>query len=143
MDVSRTAPMPVILTWQAPPVPTPTLIAEATRRSGVVWVSADGTDPRLVWHLWHADALWLVGGGDEQELPPLVDRAVVVVRSKATQSGRVVEWPADVTRVEPGTPEWDEVVPLLAAERLNAVSAEDLPARWAASSTVLRLAPSG
>jgi hypothetical protein len=118
-----------------------TLIAEATRRSGVVWVSPDGTEPRLVWHLWHADALWLVGGGQEQQLPPLVDRAVVVVRSKATQSGRVVEWEAHVSRVEPGSPEWDEVTPLLAAERLNAVSAQDLPARWAASSTVLRLVP--
>jgi hypothetical protein len=118
-----------------------TLIAEATRRSGVVWVSADGTDPRLVWHLWHADALWLVGGGGEQDLPPLADRAVVVVRSKASQSDRVVEWEADVSRVEPGTPVWDEVVPLLAAERLNAGSTQDLPARWAASSTVLRLAP--
>ena len=135
--------MPVILTWQARAVPVPTLVAEATRRSGVVWVSADGTAPRLVWHLWHADALWLVGGGDEQELPPLADRAVVVVRSKATQSGRVVEWDADVSRVEPGTPQWDEVVPLLAAERLNAASTQDLPARWAASSTVLRLAPVG
>ncbi len=118
-----------------------TVIAEATRRSGVVWVSADGASPRLVWHLWHADALWLVGAGGEQELPPLDDRAVVVVRSKATQSGRVVEWAADVTRVEPGSPQWDEVTPLLAAERLNAVSADDLPARWAASSVVLRLAP--
>ena len=118
-----------------------TLIAEATRRSGVVWVSADGTAPRLVWHLWHDDALWLVGDGEEQELPPLADRAVVVVRSKATQSGRVVEWDADVVRVDPGTEAWDEVTPLLAAERLNAASAEDLPARWAASSTVLRLTP--
>jgi hypothetical protein len=118
-----------------------TLVAEATRRSGVVWVSADGTDPRPVWHLWHAEALWLVGGGDEQELPPLADRAVVVVRSKATQSGRVVEWAADVSRVEPGSPQWEDVVPLLAAERLNATSAQDLPARWAATSTVLRLAP--
>jgi hypothetical protein len=87
--------------------------------------------------------MWLVGGGDEQDLPQLADRAVVVVRSKATQSGRVVEWQADVSRVEPGTPTWDEVVPLLAAERLNAPSAQDLPAQWAESSTVLRLAPRG
>ena len=118
-----------------------TLIAEATRRSGVVWVSADGTAPRLVWHLWHDDALWLVGGGDEQELPPLQDRAVVVVRSKASQSDRVVEWDADVAPVLPGTPEWDAAVPLLAAERLNAASAEDLAQRWAERSVVLRLSP--
>ena len=123
------------------PAPGPTLVAEATRRSGVVWVSADGTDPRLVWHLWHDDALWLVGGGDEQDLPPLQDRAVVVVRSKASQSDRVVTWDAAVSRVEPGDPEWVAVVPLLAAERLNAVSATDLAERWAAGSTVLRLTP--
>ena len=119
----------------------PTLVAEATRRSGVVWVSADGTSPRLVWHLWHDDALHLVGGGDEQELPPLQDRAVVVVRSAAGQSDRVVEWQAAVTPVLPGTARWDEVVPLLAAARLNAASAAELPARWARGSTVLRLTP--
>ena len=122
-------------------MPVPTLVAEATRRSGVVWVSADGVAPRLVWHLWHDDAMYLVGGGEEQELPPLEDRAVVVVRSKASQSDRVVEWAADVSRVEPGSPLWDEVVPRLAVERLNARSATDLPEQWAASSSVLRLAP--
>lgn len=120
-----------------------TLIAEATKRSGVVWVSADGQDPALLWHLWHDDALYLVGGGREQELPPLADRAVVVVRSKASQSDRVVTWRAAVEPVLPGTPAWDEVVPLLAAERLNADSVEDLPARWARDSTVLRLTPLG
>ena len=120
--------------------PSRTLVAEATRRSGVVWVSADGRDPRLVWHVWHDDACWLVGGGDEQDLPALADRAVVVVRSKASQSDRVVTWDADVTTVEPGTPAWDEVVPLLVAERLNAGTA-DLAATWARASTVLRLSP--
>ena len=122
-------------------MPSPTLIAEATRRSGVVWVSADGTAPRLLWHLWHDDAMYVVGGGEEQELPPLQDRAVVVVRSKASQSDRVVEWEADVAPVLPGTPQWAEVVPRLAAERLNAPSGADLPARWAAGSRVLRLTP--
>jgi hypothetical protein len=63
----------------------------------------------------------------------------VTVRSRGTQSGRVVEWRADVTRVEPGTPRWDEVVPLLAAERLNAEQGH--AARWATESVVLRFAP--
>lgn len=123
-------------------MPPSTLVSEATRRSGVVWVWSPAVRPTLVWHLWHDDALYLVGGGGaEQELPELTDSAVVSVRSKAAQSGRVVEWGADVAPVRPGTALWDEVVPLLAAERLNASSATDLPAQWAAGSTVLQLTP--
>ena len=117
------------------PTPSPTLIAEATRRSGAVWLEG-----ALVWHLWHDGAMYLVGGGPEQSLPVGPgDRARVAVRSKAAQAGVVVEWSADVTRVEPGSELWTEVVPLLAAERLNA--APGLVERWAAECVVLRLAP--
>jgi len=67
------------------------------------------------------------------------DRAVVTVRSKASQSGVVVEWAADVDVVAPGTPLWDEVLPLMAGERLNAESGR--AARWAAECVVLRFLP--
>jgi hypothetical protein len=63
------------------------------------------------------------------------------VRSKAAQAGVVVTWNAEVTAVEPGTPAWDEVLPLLAAERLNAPAGSDQ--RWAQQCTVLRLTPRG
>jgi len=119
--------------------PSPTLIAEATRRSGVLWLSSPEVAPTLVWHLWHDDAAYLVCGGAEQPLPPLGPTALVTVRAKA--GARVAEWEAAVTTVEPGSDRWAEVTPLLAAERLNAPSAQDLPQRWAESSTVLRLAP--
>lgn len=116
------------------------LIAEATRRSGVVWVGGSGGDPRMLWHVWHDGAAYVVGGGPEQELPVGPgEQARVVVRSKAAQAGVVVEWPADVSTVEPGTPLWDEVVPLLAAERLNAPPGQ--LDRWAQECVVLRLAP--
>ncbi len=64
-----------------PVTPVPTLVAEATRRSGVVWVSPAGgtahsryffgapTAPALPWHLWHEDRMYVVGGGQEQPLP--------------------------------------------------------------------------
>ena len=119
--------------------PSSTLIAEATRRTGVLWLSSPEVAPTLVWHLWHDDAAYVVCGGGEQQLPPLGPTALVTVRSKA--GARVVEWEAEVTTVAPGTDRWAEATPLLAAERLNAPSAQDLPQRWAASSTVLRLAP--
>lgn len=121
-------------------VPSPTLIAEATRRSGAVWLGRPGGPPALVWHLWHDGCAYVVGGGPEQELPvAAADAAVVVVRSKASQSGVVVAWDCAVEAVEPGTPAWDEVVPLLAVERLN--SPAGTVERWAAECTVLRLRP--
>lgn len=126
-------------------MPAPALIAEATRRSEAVWVAAPGGRPRLVWHLWHDDALWLVGEGAEQTLPALGEHAQVTVRSRARPSDRVLTWPATVQRVAPGSPRWVLVVPLLAAARLNAprpgADIPDLPGVWARQSTVLRLAP--
>ena len=123
-------------------MPSLTLIAEATRRSGVVWVSVRGATPALVWHVWHDGSAYVVGGGPEQPVPVQPgDDAVVVVRSRASQAGVVVAWDATVAAVDPGTPLWDEVVPLLAVERLNAEP--DRPARWAAECVVLRLTPAG
>lgn len=120
--------------------PSRTLIAEATRRSGVVWLGRQGQPPALVWHLWHDGSAWVLGGGEEQALPVAPgDDAVVVVRSKASQSGVVVTWRAEVTAVEPGSEQWAAVLPLLAAERLNAPAGAD--ERWAERCTVLRLTP--
>jgi hypothetical protein len=116
-------------------VTSPTLVAEATRRSGVVWVAGS-----LLWHVWHDGAMYVVGGGPEQRLPVAAgDRALVVVRSKAAQAGVVVEWAASVDAVQPGSSLWDEVVPLLAAERLNAEA--DRAQRWPQECVVLRFTP--
>ena len=127
-----------------PPTQPPprTLVAEATRRSGVVWLGRRGEPPVLVWHVWHAGSAWVVGGGREQDLPVGPgDDAVVVVRSKAAQSGVVVAWDAEVSAVVPGSPEWEQVVPLLAVERLNAATGD--AERWPVECVVLRLAPAG
>ncbi|MEX2290641.1 MAG: hypothetical protein WD794_09980 [Mycobacteriales bacterium] len=121
-------------------MPSATLIAEATRRSGAVWVGLPQEQPSLLWHVWHDGAAYVVGGGPEQHLPVGPgDRALVVVRSKAAQAGVVVEWPASVEAVLPETPLWEQVVPLLAAERLNAEAGR--AGRWAKESSVLRLSP--
>lgn len=124
-------------------MPDPAVVDEATRRSGVVWLRFDGGPQRVAWHLWHDGCLWLVCGGREQDLPGAADArtAEVTVRSKASQSGRVAVWAADVTRVQPGTADWDEVVPLLHDKRLNPPDGEAQPARWARESVVLRLRP--
>ena len=119
------------------------LIEEATRRSGVVWVTPEAAGrAQPVWHLWHDGGMYVVTGGIEQPLEATA-RATVTVRSNATQADRVVTWVADVSPVPPGSPLWDELVPLLHAKRLNAPDGEEQPTRWARESVVLRFTPTG
>ncbi len=114
---------------------------EALRRGAVVWVRPDGDDRTYpVWHLWHEGCMYVVTGGTEQPLPSM-SRAEVIARDKERPLVRAGTWPADVDVVVPGTPLWDEVVPLLHARRLNAPDGEDQPTRWARESTVLRFTP--
>lgn len=144
---------------ETPPVTT-ALIAEATKRAGLVWITIPGQGrPRPAWHIWRTvrgagagagepaapGAAYLVTGPGEQPLPGLgeVDQVSVTVASSQT-GGALVTWTADVSRVEPGTPEWDEVIGPLVTGRLNAVMApgETSPAwRWARSGAVFRLSP--
>jgi hypothetical protein len=122
------------------------LVDEATRRSGLVWVRPEGAErARPVWHAWHDGCAWLVVGGTEQELPGIESAATaeVLVRSHERRGGLLVTWTATVTRVEPGSAEWESAVPVLHAARLNARDGEQQPQRWARESTVLRLRPTG
>jgi hypothetical protein len=93
-----------------------------------------------VWHLWHDGSAYVLGGGPEQQLPVSARRRRGGGRAQqGRQSGVVVRWPAEVTAVEPGSERWTEVLPLLAAERLNApAGAAEL---WAEQCRVLRLTP--
>ena len=141
----------------------PDLIAEATKRAGLIWITIDGQDrPRPAWHIWRTaggpqpgpplpgkppppGAAYVVSGPGEQPLPGLADsgRVTVIVAGNQVPGGRL-SWTAVVSRVEPGSGEWDEVIGPLVAGRLNAVLAEGetSPAqRWAASGAVFRLAP--
>jgi hypothetical protein len=138
-----------VLVSQTPP----DLIAEATKRTGLIWITIEGQDrPRPAWHIWRTGtgpespgAAYVVTGPGEQPLPGLAgsSRVTVIVAGGQADRGRVT-WTAAVSRVEPGSGEWDEVIGPLVAGRLNAVLAEGetSPAqRWARSGAVFRLAP--
>jgi hypothetical protein len=119
------------------------LVAEACQRSSLLWVRGPGGRAQPVWHAWHSGAVVVVVGGEEQPHPaPEAADVEVVVRSKEVRS-RLVTFPARVERLEPGTPEWDEAAAVLKAERLNAHDPDTLLDRWAATSQLLRLVPSG
>src|SRR6185312_12784014 len=104
----------------APPPP-PALIAEATKRAGLIWIVIEGQDrPRPAWHVWHPGtgpgapgAAYVVTGPGEQPLPGLAGAGRVTVMVMGTHasgsqaSGGRVAWTAAVTRVEPGSGEWD------------------------------------
>ena len=121
---------------------TDALLQEAARRSAVLWVTAPDGGTQLLWHVWAEGAFYVVTGGGEQPWPgPLPRRVEVVLRSKERPTARLVQVEADVERLEPGGEEWERIVPLLAAARLNARDAREQPQRWARESTVLRLRP--
>jgi hypothetical protein len=130
----------------------PALIAEATKRARVIWLTIGPGRPRPAWHIWRTaaspdspGAAYLLTGPGEQPLPGLAEADLVTVTVPAGRSGGPsVSWTAGVTRVLPGSAEWDDVIGPLVAGRLNAVLTDGQTspaARWARSGAVYRLAP--
>lgn len=121
-----------------------TLIDEATKKSGLIWVrpAGQGQHAQAVWHVWQDGSAWVLTGGIEQPLPDLPDRAYVTVRSKE-KGARLLTWVADASRVAPESSEWQEVVPTLLAKRLNLPDGDEAPKRWARECALWRLAPTG
>ncbi len=139
------------------------LIAEATKRAGLIWITVPaqgGTGqedtgqgdagqrdpgqgrPRPAWHVWR-DAAYVLTGPGEQDIPGLGDarQVTVTVASKDT-GGLLVRWTARVSRVEPDSAEWSGIIGALLAGRLNEPPAGTSAAQqWAATGAVYRLSP--
>jgi hypothetical protein len=103
------------------------------RKARAAWLEVPGHPPRLAWVRWLDDALYVVHGGGEQQLPGLADATQVVVTTTAGTSG-----PADVSVVPPGDPLWESVSPRLHAARHNPPSD---PVAWRAGSVLSRIRP--
>jgi hypothetical protein len=119
------------------------LVAELARKSGLCWLRYDGRD-HAVWHIWHDDALCVVSGGDEQPLPDIPDggRVEVVMRSRDT-GGRVLTWTGRVCVVRREDEAWTGTTAALMAGRLNLRDPGTAAERWARSSVVRRITPTG
>jgi hypothetical protein len=83
----------------------------------------------------------VVTGPGEQDAPGLARAATVQVSVRGDHGGRILTWPARVSRVRPNSDRWAAVVPLLAAKRLNGPPTPTLIDRWANSPSIMRLAP--
>ncbi len=120
------------------------LVEEAMKKAAIVWLTVADARPYGVWCLWLDGALYVVSGPGEQPAPGLAEATGALVTARGDHGGRIVSWPAAVTRLAPGTPGWDAAVPQLAGKRLNASgTAEETAARWAAGCVVSRLEPAG
>ena len=132
------------------------LIAEATKRAGLIWITVPGAAvpggtggaapgrPRPVWHVWR-DAAYVLTGPGEQDVPGLGDAPLVSVSvaSKDT-GGLLVRWMARGSRVKPGSAEWSGIIGALLAGRLNEPESPGAPSaaeRWAQTGNVYRLTP--
>ncbi len=121
------------------------LLEESAKKSGLLWVQADGAaESRPVWHAWHDGAVVVVGDGAEQPLHGLTAGAGarVTVRSK-DKWGRLVGWQARVVALEPRSEAWTGAVEELKGKRLNAPDTDTITDRWARECRVLRLEPAG
>ena len=117
------------------------LVTEAMKKAAVVWVTVADGRPYPLWCLWYEDALYVVSGPGEQAAPGLDTATEALVTGRGDNGGRVVSWPAQVSRLVPDSELWRQVVPQLANKRLNLPATEDTGARWAAECVVSRLEP--
>ncbi|MGL4173544.1 MAG: hypothetical protein ACRCTR_05655 [Actinomycetota bacterium] len=129
------------------------LFAEAAAKSPILWLRpGQETQWYPAWHIWHADAVWVVTGPGEQTLPLLTDTTDVLIRSKETGMALVCATTTtrriQLTRVSAAdqptlTDEWASGITVLASARLNSdVAPDQLVTRWhEAGNDVARLTP--
>jgi hypothetical protein len=121
---------------------TSALVAEATKKAAVVWLSVGGAPAYVVWCVPIAEALYVVSGPGEQAAPGLAGATIVDVTARGDHGGSIATWSASVQRVEPGNDDWSAVALTVAGKRLNATgSADELVARWARDDVLVRLVP--
>ena len=121
-----------------------TLVEEAAKKAAVAWIAVDGRRSTLAWCAWLGGALLVVTGEGEQAVPGLAEAATAEVSLRGDHGGRIVTFPAEVTRIAPADEAWAELVPQLAGKRLNgAGGAEELARAWSERCVVSRLTPAG
>lgn len=119
------------------------LVADLTKKSGLVWVSYAGST-HAVWHEWVGDAACIVSGGREQQLPGIADQRSVtlLLRSKSTRA-LAAQIEAQVEVIGSDSEHWEPVTTALKAGRLNLHDGATAIERWARESVVVRLVPQG
>ncbi|MEV6298057.1 hypothetical protein AB0M02_01475 [Actinoplanes sp. NPDC051861] len=119
------------------------VLEEAIKKAAIAWVSVGDGPAYGLWCMPVENSLAVVSGPGEQFAPGLAQAERAVMRLRGDHGGLIVQADAVVSRVLPGSPEWDEIAPQLATKRLNASgTADDLVTRWVETGCALvRLTP--
>ena len=122
---------------------TSAVLDEALKKAALAWISVADGPALALWCMPLEGSLIVVSGPGEQFAPGLAEAARATVRLRGDNGGLIVITEATVTRLAPGTDDWDTVAPQLAGKRLNASgTADEVAARWAATDcAVVRLTP--
>lgn len=120
------------------------LLAEAAKKSDLLWVVVGSAPARPVWHVWDGHAVVVVVGGLEQPDPGLADGSPVelILRSK-DKGSRILVVEAVAAQVPSDSAQWDELAAAVHAKRLNSPDGDSAVARWRQESTLWRLTATG
>ncbi len=129
---------------QAPaPSSTQPNVAAVAAKAGLLWLRPAGASRSWpAWQVWHDEAIAIVSGPGEQELPELNGPVRVVFRAKAG-GARLLALTVTALPLAPTDPRWQPTAHALAASRLNsAVPPAELPAHWRSLGVqIIRLEP--
>ncbi len=128
------------------------VVPAVMKKTGLVWLEV-GTHPAVaVWHVWHNEVCYVLHSSrkvddtdvdDTEQVVTGLAEAVqchVITRSVTTRA-RTARWRGTVHPVVPDCAEWDELLPLLIAKRLNLTDADRAAQRWARDCVLSRIVP--
>ncbi|MDP9342625.1 MAG: hypothetical protein M3Q23_11160 [Actinomycetota bacterium] len=137
---------------QSAPATLPKHVEDGLKRSDVIWVGVEGSNgqrPKTIpaWFVYRQGRIYLVSqlepGPNEQTVPgvPGASELVVITRRKGRDTS-LDRFHASVRVLEPGQPEYDQAIKLLADRRRSRFGPpEESIARWRQSCVIAELTP--
>jgi hypothetical protein len=119
----------------------------ALKKGSIVWLSIPQRDgstlQRPAWYVQQGQKLFVVKGGEEQQLPGLEDASVVTLHVKSKDVKAAIGEMQAAVRVVTDADEFERIAALGMGTRLNLRDGEGALQRWKDTCTVVELTPTG